>query len=80
MPAPYARAGFFRCAFSPLTSRHCALIFTLNQVQHHDRNNYRSRQRTDNGRSIFDWSAALPVLGIDVLVYSNAALRQHNNR
>ena len=80
MPAPYARAGFFQCASLHNAPRRYALILTLNQVKRHDRNDDRSCQQSDNGRSMIGWNAALPVLSIDVLVCSNVALRQRNNR
>jgi hypothetical protein len=80
MPAACARAGIFWCAFLHNTSRRYAVMLTLNQVKRHDRNDDRSCQQSGNGRSMIGRNAALPVLSIDVLVCSNVALRQHNNR
>jgi hypothetical protein len=77
MPAPYVCAGLFWYAFFSRASRRYTLILILNQV---NRNDDSSCQQSDNGRSMFGPNAALPVLSIDVLVCSNAALRQHNNR
>jgi len=79
MPALYERAGLFWCALLPNASQRIALKLTLSQVQHHDRNDSRSRLPSDGGYPIHTQKSASPIYGTDAGFDLQAALSQLNN-